>query len=275
MSLFEDEYLEGGSAESVRRQRQEPLLMKNDEDIPESALVAPTVDSHSDEDDDEPNDASSENDLERCHWGELISAFLSGFVFISIQHLPNANGTNTILFFLPTLCVVLGIYVVCKFRKHGLKPVAVDWGLTLDQFVPCFGWCSLVGIVGCLIISVWNHLYEKRNLPYNHHLLIMMILYPLWGCVQQFMIQDMIALNLSKTRALSKFPIVTYLLTALSFSMCHYGLDWQLVASTFFLGLCLTPIFLKHRCIYPLGIYHGWLGALFYWYVLKRDPLRS
>jgi len=246
--------------------------MKSD-DIPESSLVT-VGSSRSFNKEEEQQNEDANDDLDRCRWGELVSALVSGFVFIGIQHLPNANGTNTILFFLPTLCVLLGMYVVYKFRKFGLRQVARDWGLTLENFGACFGWCTLVGLLAGVIIAVWNHYSDKKNLPYNYHLLIMLLLYPLWGCVQQFMIQDLIALNLYKTRALSKCPIGIYLITAVAFSMCHYGLDWQLMVATFFLGLCFTPIFLKYRCVYPLGIWHGWLGALFYWYVLKRDPLR-
>jgi hypothetical protein len=31
-------------------------------------------------------------------------------------------------------------------------------------------------------------------------------------------------------------------------------------------------IFLRWRNVWPLGICHGWLGVLFYFWVLGRDP---
>ena len=53
--------------------------------------------------------------------------------------------------------LLLGIYVVYKFRKFGLRQVARDWGLTLENFGACFGWCTLVGLLAGVIIAVWNH----------------------------------------------------------------------------------------------------------------------
>jgi hypothetical protein len=48
--------------------------------------------------------------------------------------------------------------------------------------------------------------------------------------------------------------------------------DFRLATATFVLGLALTPIYLKWRNLWPLGIYHGLLGVLFYFWVLERDP---
>jgi hypothetical protein len=208
------------------------------------------------------------DDLDRCHWGELIFALVAGFVFIGLQHVPG----NSLVYFLAVLCTLTGVYVLYKIRKHGLRPVADDWGLTLEHFCRSLLWCTLAGIVGVLVMSIW--IVRGLALPYNHHLAICLALYPLWGCAQQFLVQGMIGLNLSKVPCLAKSPALVCFLTACSFSIVHYG-SWELMMATFFMGLCFTPVYLKHRCIYPLGLYHGWLGALFYWWVLGRDPLRN
>lgn len=44
------------------------------------------------------------------------------------------------------------------------------------------------------------------------------------------------------------------------------------MAATFMMGLAFTPMYLRHRNLWPLGIYHGWLGVLTYYWVLARDP---
>jgi hypothetical protein len=42
--------------------------------------------------------------------------------------------------------------------------------------------------------------------------------------------------------------------------------------ATFGLGLVYIPLYLRYRNLWPLGFYHGWLGTLFYLWVLGRDP---
>jgi hypothetical protein len=41
--------------------------------------------------------------------------------------------------------------------------------------------------------------------------------------------------------------------------------------ATFAMALLYTFLFLKERNIIPLGIFHGVLGGMFYYIVLKRD----
>jgi len=210
----------------------------------------------------------AEDALQGCHWGELLSAVAAGLIFIGLHYVP----ANTLFYFLVPLCVLVGGYVVYKMWKFGFQPVAKDWGLGKHNFGISFLWCSGVGVLAVVIMIVSMVVLHQKGLPYNHHLLLCLLLYPLWGVVQQFLVQDLIALNLSKIPALSKRLWLVYLLTACAFTIVHFG-DKLLMAATFLLGLLLTPIFLKYKCLYPLGLYHGWLGALFYWYVLQDDPL--
>jgi hypothetical protein len=51
----------------------------------------------------------------------------------------------------------------------------------------------------------------------------------------------------------------------------HYPSIW-LVIGTSILALFYGYIFLKGRNVYVLGIFHGWLGGLFYYTVVRRDP---
>ncbi len=46
-----------------------------------------------------------------------------------------------------------------------------------------------------------------------------------------------------------------------------------LAVATFLLGLVFTPHYLRHRNVLVLGIWHGWLETLLYFWVLGRDPL--
>jgi hypothetical protein len=41
---------------------------------------------------------------------------------------------------------------------------------------------------------------------------------------------------------------------------------------TFVLALIYSTVYLRQRNVYALGIFHGWLGAIFYYTVVARDP---
>ena len=41
---------------------------------------------------------------------------------------------------------------------------------------------------------------------------------------------------------------------------------------TFVLALLYSAVYLRERNLYALGLFHGWLGALFYYTVVGRDP---
>ena len=60
---------------------------------------------------------------------------------------------------------------------------------------------------------------------------------------------------------------------ALVFGLLH-AIDWRLVLATFLLELVIVPLYLRHRNLWPLGLLHGWLGGLFYLWVLKANRAR-
>jgi membrane protease YdiL (CAAX protease family) len=59
---------------------------------------------------------------------------------------------------------------------------------------------------------------------------------------------------------------------ALLFGLAHWP-DGVLMATTFLLGVVFIPMYLRWRNLWPLGVYHGWLGALMYFWILQRDPV--
>gem|GEM_PF-5306162 len=65
--------------------------------------------------------------------------------------------------------------------------------------------------------------------------------------------------------------LLLLLIPATAFGAVHLP-SWDLTAGTFGLGLASTPLYLRHRNVLPLGLYHGWLGAFYYRWVLDRNP---
>ncbi|HEU5148393.1 MAG TPA: hypothetical protein VFT90_16820 [Chryseosolibacter sp.] len=51
----------------------------------------------------------------------------------------------------------------------------------------------------------------------------------------------------------------------------HYPFYWLMIG-TFLLALFYGYVFLRLRNVYVMGILHGWLGAVFFYTVVGRDP---
>jgi membrane protease YdiL (CAAX protease family) len=101
-----------------------------------------------------------------------------------------------------------------------------------------------------------------------------LLLYPVWGVIQQFLIVGLVAGNLSDYGGspLGRAGIV--FVTAVLFSAVHFPV-LLLVAGTFLLATVYTVVYLQTRNLWVLGLYHGWLGGFFYFFVLGRDPWKE
>lgn len=105
---------------------------------------------------------------------------------------------------------------------------------------------------------------------FNWHILPVLILYPLWGLVQQFLMMSLVAGNMH-ARTNPRFSLIpTIFVSACLFGILHYPSPALMLATTLMAAI-YTFIFLKWRSLWALGFYHGVLGGLFYFYVLQRD----
>ena len=95
----------------------------------------------------------------------------------------------------------------------------------------------------------------------------LLLLYPAWGLTQQMLVQGFLTRHLDAAGlpALAVAPI-----SAAAFGSVHVP-NWPLTAATTALGGAFAPLYLRDRTLWPLGVAHGALGALFYVWVLDRD----
>ena len=76
--------------------------------------------------------------------------------------------------------------------------------------------------------------------------------------------------NLERIDGLGRRPALVALTAAVIFGAVHAD-DLRLAAGTFAIELVLVPLYLRDRNLWPLGVLHGWVGGLFYLWVLNRD----
>lgn len=193
---------------------------------------------------------------------EIIAVALTGvgkFVFM--------DYLNWRLPFVVFAILAWSIYVRYRYKKDTL--VLRDWGFRIDNFKTVLRLMMPFALLSILSFLVIGYLQGTLNLSW--HIIPLLITYPIWGTVQQFLTIGLVAGNLNTLKfvRLNKFTVIV--LTAILFSIVHYPSNWLMIG-TFFLALYYGYVYLKSKNLYVLGLLHGWLGALFYYTVVNQDP---
>ncbi len=124
-----------------------------------------------------------------------------------------------------------------------------------------------IGAAGVMAAFGW----DQGHALWNPNLLLLLALYPIWGLIQQTLIQGFLVRWLAERAApWSSAPVLAALAGSL-FGLVHLP-DLPLSGATFLLGSVFTLIYVRTRNLWPLGLWHGWLGACFYLWVLGVDP---
>jgi len=154
------------------------------------------------------------------------------------------------------------------------KGVLADWGFSKDKLGPAVAASSTVAVLAILGMGVFA--FRRGSLSLHLHMIPLLLLYPVWGITQQFLILGIAARNLVRLGGGVRPPGIRYwgvsIVSASLFGIVHLP-NVMLMAGTFLMGLVFTPMYLRWRNLWPLGIYHGWLAVFAYFWVFNRDPL--
>jgi hypothetical protein len=156
-----------------------------------------------------------------------------------------------------------GSYVVARVVRH--PGVLRAYGLGGDGLRPTVLAAGVILVSGLIVCAVIGR--SRGLFGFEAHMIPVALLYPIWGIVQQVLVQSMFVRNLEP-----QLPrVVVVLLAGILFGLVHLP-HVALAAATAILGTLLTVVFLRLHNVWPLGVCHGWLGVLFYFWVLGRDP---
>lgn len=98
------------------------------------------------------------------------------------------------------------------------------------------------------------------------------LLYPLFGLVQQLVLLPLVAGNLAGLKPFEGRPWLVTALVAVPFGLVHFTHGPFLVLATMSLAGMAVPLFLRWRNLWPLAVAHGWLGTLAFYAVMNDDP---
>ncbi len=159
------------------------------------------------------------------------------------------------------------IYIIYRSRKQ--PGILKYWGFRTDNFKKVVNMILPFGLFAVIAFAGIGIYQGTINITW--HIIPILILYPIWGTIQQFLLIALTAGNLQDLKSHKLNKQVTILVAAVLFALVHYPYGW-LIIGTFVLALLYGFIYLKERNIYVLGIFHGWLGGLYYYTVVNRDP---
>jgi hypothetical protein len=151
---------------------------------------------------------------------------LGGVLFSRILFLTLSAYKVTSWIFIVLCCVIWLPYLAimaCRVDRQSLQ----KWGFRKDNLISSFKLPTVAFILAVFIIFYWANLQAANHntpLKFNWHLFVLLPLYPLYGLLQQFLIQSLVTRNvcylLSAKYGNSYFLIIiTIAISAIVFSL--------------------------------------------------------
>lgn len=193
---------------------------------------------------------------------EIIAVLLTGagkFIFM--------DWLNWRAFYVVGACLFWIGFVVYRYRKD--KNILEHWGFTKTNFKSTFLFLLPFGLLSVAMFFGIGHYFGTIML--NKNIIPILLLYPIWGVIQQFIVVALVAGNLRDMENLNISDFAIVVLTSLVFAAVHFPF-LTLVGGTFLLALVYTTIYLRKKNLFALGLYHGWLGAFYFYTIVGRDP---
>lgn len=162
------------------------------------------------------------------------------------------------------------VYIIYSYKQD--RSILAYWGFRTDTFKSALKLMLPFGIISIVVFIVVGYYQDTLNVTW--HILPLLITYPIWGTIQQFLTIGLIAGNLNNLKSVRLNKYVIIFLTAILFSVVHYPSMWLMIG-TFILALFYGYVYLKVKNLYLMGLFHGWLGALFYYTVVNKDPFEE
>ena len=193
---------------------------------------------------------------------EITAVFLMGIAKIILMDLLQWRFP-----FIVVSIVGWTVYVISQSKQT--KGILAYWGFRVDNFRTIAFKLLPFGTIAIITFFIIG--YQRNTINLSWHIIPILIFYPIWGTIQQFLVVGLVAGNLQQLKVNRPGEVFITTITATLFALVHYP-DYWLIAGTFVLALLYTYIYLRNRNVYVLGLFHGWLGGLFYYTIVGRDP---
>jgi hypothetical protein len=173
-------------------------------------------------------------------------------------------------FYITGICLFWLGYVVVQVKKNKYQ---LDlWGFRKVSFKQSMFFLSPIialTILGCIIYAGL-----KGRLFFSWQLLTVLVLYPIWGLIQQFLMLGIITQNLSSLFVTKVNRYMIVIIVSVLFSLIHYP-SYFLMIVTFFLETLFITVYFKWKNLWAIGIAHGWIATFLLFYISDRNLWRE
>lgn len=190
---------------------------------------------------------------------EVACVLLTG-----LGHFLLAGWLRLQLAFIVGACIFWTGFVVARAAMN--PSILAQWGFARRNLGRGLALLAPVAVVTVSGFAAYGMLTGKMVLHW--HIVVVGLLYPVWGLVQQFLIVALLAGGIEKHTRISKEGIA--LLTAMVFAAAHVP-ALPLVVAAFCLALITTSAYFRHRNLWALGLFHGWFATGLYYFALGQD----
>lgn len=197
----------------------------------------------------------------KTKWFEIIAVVLTGALKYILM-----DWLELRLFYITAACLFWSLYIFNRYRAD--KTILKGWGFRKVYFRKTFLFVLPFAAIIIGLIIWYGITYNAAFL--NWHVIPVFFLYPFWGLIQQFLMIAIIAGNLRTITTISLNDNQIILLISVLFSFAHFP-DVPLMGFTFFMELLFLIAYFKYRNLWPLGLFHGWIGSLLLFFVMGRD----
>lgn len=205
-----------------------------------------------------PTAGKQPSDPDRRKWFEIYAVIVTGALKYILM-----DWLELRVFYIASACLFWVIYILKRYRKD--QEILHNWGFQRTGFKRTF----LFGIpVGLLIIP--GILVTDSGSAISWNLIPVLVLYPFWGLIQQFLMISIIAGNLGSVQTLKLEQNQVIILVSFLFALAHYP-SWPLMIFTFVMEMVFITAWFRWNNLWALGLLHGWLGTLFIYLVQNRD----
>jgi len=160
-------------------------------------------------------------------------------------------------------------WIIFIYKRYQRNPeILQKWGFRKESLKQSLLWLSPFAILLVVAIVVYGFIYNATFL--NWHFLPVLLLYPVWGLFQQFMIAGLVAGNLAELPESRLSKPQAILVVSVLFALIHYPslplMIYVLVMESVFL-----IAYFRWNNLWALGLYHGIISSFFLFFVLGRD----
>jgi membrane protease YdiL (CAAX protease family) len=199
-------------------------------------------------------------DTQPCY-GELFAIVVAGALHILAEYTLSTAAAR-----LFNVCAAISFLTYIVWRASKTNRVWKLWGMQSARFWAALKMQLSFALPAMVILVAWG--IRANTFPPRATFWLAVALYPIWGIAQQFALQNLLARNL---RLIAPSPVLRALLAATLFALAHVPL-WPIVLLTFVSGFFFTWLYSYRPNLWAVGLLHGVLGAMAFYFVLGRDP---